>query len=55
MLASKALKFRFFLMTKNGQKISGLALGINSYGALQVEKNNGTIHSIHSGDITLKQ
>ena len=49
------LKDKPVSLTENGQKISGLALGINSYGALQVEKNNGTIRSIHSGDVTLKQ
>ena len=43
------LKDKPVSLTENGQKISGLALGINSYGALQVEKNNGTIHSINSG------
>lgn len=42
-------------LTENGQKISGLALGINSYGALQLKINNKTIRSIHSGDVTLKQ
>ena len=49
------LKNQPVTLTENGQKISGIALGINAYGALQVKKNNGTIHSIHSGDVTLKQ
>ena len=49
------LKNKPVSLTENGQKISGLALGINAYGALQVRKNNGSIHSIHSGDVTLKQ
>lgn len=49
------LKNQPVTLTENGIKISGIALGINAYGALQVKKNNGTIHSIHSGDVTLKQ
>lgn len=49
------LKGQAITLTENGQKVSGVALGINSYGALQVKKNNGTIHSVHSGDVTLKQ
>ena len=49
------LKDKPISLTENGQKVSGLALGINSYGALQIKKNDGKIHAIHSGDVTLKQ
>ncbi|PDH27087.1 MAG: biotin--[acetyl-CoA-carboxylase] ligase [Puniceicoccaceae bacterium MED-G32] len=49
------LKDKPISLTENGQKVSGLALGINSYGALQIKKNDGKIHTIHSGDVTLKQ
>ena len=49
------LKDKPISLTENGQKVSGLALGINSYGALQIKKNDGKIHTIHSGDVTFKQ
>ena len=49
------LKDKPISLIENGQKVFGLAFGINSYGALQIKKNDGTIHSIHSGDVTLKQ
>lgn len=49
------LKGQAISLTENGQIVSGIALGINSYGALQIKKNDGTLHTIHSGDVTLKQ
>ncbi len=49
------LKDQTVALTENGKKISGLAIGINAYGALQLKTNNGTIRSIHSGDVTLKR
>ena len=49
------LKDKTISLKENGQKVSGLALGINSYGALQIKKNDGKIYVIHSGDVTLKQ
>jgi biotin-(acetyl-CoA carboxylase) ligase len=49
------LRDRTISLTENGKKISGLALGINAYGALQLKANDGTIRSIHSGDVTLKR
>ncbi len=39
----------------NGQEISGIASGIDESGALLLKRENGTIHSVRAGDVTLKK
>ena len=42
-------------LTENGRKLNGTAMGIDGHGALQLKTKDGMIHSIHSGDVTLRR